>query len=107
MVGKQISAKELHMIIEQGVPTSSIIVDVRTSGEFTRGKIAGAINIPVDEILFHVNSLSSYKNIYLYCLSGSRSELALLQLTSSNISCNLYNLTSGLLAWRKEGYSLE
>lgn len=107
MVGEQISAQELHAIIEQTMPSTSIIIDVRTPGEFVRGKIAGSINIPVDEILNKTNSLHSYKNVYLYCLSGSRSELALLQLASSGITCKLFNLTSGLLAWRKEGYSLE
>lgn len=107
MVGEQISAKELHDVIEQGMPTTSIIVDVRTPGEFERGKIAGAINIPVDEILDQADSLDSYKDVYLYCLSGSRSELALLQLTSNGVSCKLHNLTSGLLAWRKENYLLE
>ncbi|MCX6780366.1 MAG: rhodanese-like domain-containing protein [Candidatus Magasanikbacteria bacterium] len=107
MIGKQISAQELHTLIEQGTPTTSIIVDVRTPEEFERGKISGAINIPVDKILHQADFLRPYKTIYLYCLSGSRSELALLQLSSNGISDELYNLTSGLLAWRKEGYPLE
>ena len=70
MVGKQITAQELNAIIISGTPETSLIIDVRTPGEFMRGKIAGAINIPVDQILNQLDSIQSYKTIYLYCLSG-------------------------------------
>ena len=106
MVGKQITAQELNAIIISGTPETSLIIDVRTPGEFMRGKIAGAINIPVDQILNQLDSIQSYKTIYLYCLSGNRSELALLLLDSANISSDLYNLTSGILSWRKESFQL-
>lgn len=106
MVGKQISAQELYAIINQGIPETDKIVDVRTQAEFLKGSIAGSINIPIDQILSQSDNLKKYKNIYLYCLSGGRSELAILQLDSAGISNELYSLTSGILAWRKEGYPL-
>lgn len=103
MVGKQISAEELHVLLEQGLE-DSIIVDVRTPEEFKKGAITGAVNMPLNDILGQIENLKSYKTIYVYCLSGGRSELALLQLSSSGLSGSIVNLTSGMLAWRQQGY---
>lgn len=105
MTGKQISAEELYVLMNQGIP-ESIIVDVRTPAEFAKGAIAGAKNIPVDEIMNQVDALREYKKIYLYCLSGGRSQLALAQLAAAGLTDELYSLSSGLLAWRKLGYPL-
>ncbi|MCX6780581.1 MAG: rhodanese-like domain-containing protein [Candidatus Magasanikbacteria bacterium] len=106
MTGVQISAQELHTLIEQGLPSDSLILDVRTPEEFSKGAIPGAKNIPVDELTGQVETLRSYKKIYSYCLSGGRSQIAVALLASSGIDAELYNVTSGILAWRKEGYTL-
>ena len=105
MTGKQISAEELYALINQGMP-ESIIVDVRTPAEFAKGALVGAKNMPVDEIMNQVDALRSYKKIYLYCLSGGRSQLALAQLATAGLTDELYSLSSGLLAWRKLSYPL-
>jgi rhodanese-related sulfurtransferase len=107
MLGQQISAEELHALIVQGLPSDSIVVDVRMPVEFEKGAIAGAINIPVDTIASQVDQLRPYKKIYLYCLSGGRSQLAFAQLESMQLPAELYNVTSGLLAWRKNGFPLQ
>jgi rhodanese-related sulfurtransferase len=60
----------------------------------------------VSDIMARKNELENYKNIYLYCLSGSRSELALLQLQSAGLKANIASLTSGLLAWRAGGFAM-
>ena len=105
MTGKQISAEELYALINQGM-LESIIIDVRTPAEFAKGAIAGAKNMPVDGIMTQVDALRGYKKIYLYCLSGGRSQLALAQLASSGLTEELYSLTNGILTWRKLGYPL-
>jgi len=105
MIGKQISAEELEILIKEGLK-DSIVVDVRTSEECEKGVISGAINIPLNQILNKVEILRPYKNIYLYCLSGGRSQLALAQLTGTGLTDEIYSLTSGLLAWRKQGFPL-
>lgn len=94
------------MLITNGLEKDSAIIDVRTPAEFEKGAIAGAKNIPVDTILNQLDQLRSYKKIYLYCLSGGRSQLALTQLEHSGLDAELYNLASGLLAWRKQGFLL-
>lgn len=105
MVGKQISAEELYGLIEQGLK-DSIIVDVRTPEEFKKGAISGAVNMPLNDILGQIEKLKPYKTIYVYCLSGGRSELALLQLSSSDLTGEVVNITSGMLAWRSKGFPI-
>ncbi len=107
MIGRQISAEVLHGFVEQGMPSNSVIIDVRTPAEFTKGAIVGAKNIPVDMIMSHVDELRPYQKIYLYCLSGGRSQLALAQLESAGFSAELYNLTNGLLGWRAKGFHVD
>ena len=56
-----------------------IWVDVRTAEEFGAGHVAGAVNIPYDEITDRIGEVASDKDatIYLYCRSGRRSGIAL------------------------------
>ena len=102
-----ISAEELNSIISTGLPADSTIIDVRTPAECSRGMIKGAKNIPVDQILGEKENLSKYKKIYLYCLSGGRSDLVAETFSAQGFHGELYSLTSGLLAWRKNGYELK
>lgn len=103
---KQISASELHAIITAGLTPESILVDVRTAGECEKGMIAGAKHIPVEQVIQNGAQLAPYSKVYLYCLSGGRSDMAGASLVASGFKGEVYSLTSGLLAWRKEGYAL-
>lgn len=82
------------------------IIDVRSSMEFERGKIETSINIPLDIFEAEMSSKLPDKEeeIYLYCLSGSRSEIAANILERAGYK-NVNNLISGLLSWRVR-YSL-
>lgn len=104
MNGEQISAEKLKTIIDKGLDKDTVLIDVRTEAEFSRGAIAGAINIPVDHILDRVDELKQYKTIYLYCLSGGRSGVTQSDLISAGLKDKILNLTGGLLAWRKHKY---
>jgi rhodanese-related sulfurtransferase len=55
---------------------STVIVDVRTPGEFAEGHIEKSINIPVDEIANRIEQLKDYQVIIIVCRSGSRSARA-------------------------------
>lgn len=59
--------------------SSAIIIDVREPEEFANGHVEGAINIPPSELLGGASKLAGVpKNskIIVYCLSGSRSNVA-------------------------------
>ena len=107
MIGQQISATELNELIKKGLSNDEVIIDVRTPNEYAKGKISGALNIPVDTILAATDKLKNYKKIYIYCLSGGRSQLAIALLKAQKFPVELCDLTSGLLAWRKGGYPLQ
>lgn len=54
-------------------------IDVRTAEEYGAGHVAGAANIPYEEIVDRIGEVTSDKEatIYLYCRSGRRSGIAL------------------------------
>lgn len=84
------------------------ILDVRTPGEYARGKIKGSINLQLDDIPTHVEKPLTDKNksIYVYCLSGSRSMIAVETMIKLGYK-NVFDVKSGLLAWRANQYPLE
>ena len=53
----------------------SVVLDVRTPGEFAQGRVEGAQNIDVTAPDFReaVGQLDAGKTYYLYCRSGNRS----------------------------------
>jgi len=56
----------------------TLVVDVRTTEEFSYGAYPGAVNIPLDELEMRMGELGGTdRKIILYCASGSRSSYAL------------------------------
>ena len=72
------------------------LIDVRTEGEFDRGSIPGAINIPVDEIRERQSEISN-KNLLVTCQVGQRGHTASLLL--KELGFNVVNLDGGYLLW--------
>lgn len=66
-----------------------IIVDVRTKEEYEISHVVDAINIPYDEISDSVE-LDKNKNIFVYCKSGNRSQIAFNEL--KKLGYNVYDL---------------
>jgi NADPH-dependent 2,4-dienoyl-CoA reductase/sulfur reductase-like enzyme/rhodanese-related sulfurtransferase len=69
---------------------SPIVVDVRTVEEFQDGAFPGAINIPLDELMYRFEELGSYasREIVVYCATGARSAYAqrmLMQVGYANV----------------------
>lgn len=60
------------------VQAGALVIDVRTSGEFSGEHIQGAINIPYDVIASEIGKIEADKNraILVYCQSGRRSSAA-------------------------------
>ena len=85
----------------------AVLLDVRTVGEFSRGKIEGSINLPVDEVAGKIETVVPDKStkVYVYCLSGSRSVYVVDAMTELGYT-NVFNVTSGLLAWRSKSFTV-
>lgn len=102
---KQVSVEEVFLAIQE--KKEIILLDVRTKEEFSRGKIEGSINIPVDEISNNITSIipDKSKTIYVYCLSGSRSDIAAEKMEKLGFS-QCFSMKNGLLMWRSQKYPL-
>ncbi|PXV58440.1 NADPH-dependent 2,4-dienoyl-CoA reductase/sulfur reductase-like enzyme [Dysgonomonas alginatilytica] len=72
----------------------TLLIDVRTSGEFQFAHIDGAVNIPVDDIRSRLSEISKDKKIVVYCAVGLRGYLAS-RILLQNGYTNIYNLSGG------------
>lgn len=100
-----ISAEDAKIIIESG---NALVVDVRTADEFKEGHISGAQNIDVYEAAFEeeVNMLDKNTKYVVNCRSGGRSARAVSLMSELGFK-NVTNLEGGIIAWEREGFSLE
>ncbi len=55
------------------VREGATLVDVRTREEFASGHVAGARNIPLQELEARLGELPQGRKVVLYCRSGARS----------------------------------
>lgn len=58
------------------IPKDAILLDVRTKGEYEKGTINDAINIPLDELRDRLSELPKEKTIYEFCQVGLRGYIA-------------------------------
>lgn len=101
----QITVEEVKKAIDN--KEDIILLDVRTPGEYNRGKIEGSINVPVDNISNNIATIIPDKNktLYVYCLSGARSDMTAELLKQLGYK-HVFSMTNGLLMWRSKGYPL-
>jgi rhodanese-related sulfurtransferase len=75
----------------QLIAEGSIILDVRSGGEFAGGHIEGSVNIPVNRLAENLNKLKpKNKSIITCCASGIRSATAK-SILESNGYLNVHN----------------
>ena len=87
-----ISTIELEQKLKQNIQ----LIDVRTPGEFRRGHIKNAKNIPLNEIGSFTPTAD--KKTYVICHSGARSKLAAKKLKKRGF--DVVNVKGGMHAWR-------
>ena len=77
----------------------AVILDVRTSKEFSGGAIEGAININVDDLRVNLENLDKNKVYAIYCQVGLRGYLA--NRIMRNNGFRAVNLNGGYNLWSK------
>jgi rhodanese-related sulfurtransferase len=94
---EDIPAGTFHDLMLQ--PTS-VILDVRSAGEFAGGKIRGARNLDIMSASFvsQVKNLPKDKTYLLYCRSGNRSSQACEIMADLGFE-KLKNLAGGIMRW--------
>jgi thioredoxin len=101
---KHVDAKQFSELIAGG---EGIILDVRTSQEYSQGHINNSTLISTNDPKFveKVSLLQKDKPIFIYCLTGSRSYAVANYLVRNGYS-NIYNLGRGILEWQRYGYPI-
>jgi sulfur dioxygenase len=84
------------------------VVDVRAAEEFTGplGHIAGAILIPLEQLLTRRCELAQDQPVVAVCRSGARSAQAAVLLQKAGFA-RVANLAGGMLRWTAEGHPVE
>jgi rhodanese-related sulfurtransferase len=83
---------------------TTLVLDVRSPGEFETSHIDGAVNIPVDRLDPHLREIvaRSGGTMLLVCQSGGRAEQAATKLSREGRS-DLVLLDGGMNAWQQAG----
>jgi len=86
------TAEGAALTAAEALPANTMLIDVRTPGEFAEGHLDGAVNIPVELSTFtaQVALLDPDMDYLVYCRSGRRADVAIaymdtLGLTSTNL----------------------
>lgn len=86
----------------------TLIVDVRTPAEFETAHIAGAINLPLDQVDAHLSRIvqDAGGQLVLICQSGARATQACTKLAGAGLTAANV-LTGGMNAWASAGGPVE
>lgn len=89
---RQVSVSEVRHLVEKGAYT----LDVREKGEFERGHLKNAVNLPLSELRERLSEIPKDRPVYLHCRSGQRSYQAVRALQNLGFG-NVYNISGSFL----------
>ena len=79
-------------------PDTWVVLDVRQPFEWADGVISGALRIPAEQVMDHLEELPTATVIAVVCRSGQRSGTVTAQLQRHGYRA--YNVSGGMLAWK-------
>lgn len=82
-------------------PDAPLILDVRTPEEFAAGHVAGAVNIPHDQVAARLDELRGERWVLVYCRSGARAAIAEKAIAGAGIEVR--KMEGSWLRWQAEG----
>ena len=88
----QVHVTEVRRLVEDG----AYIVDVREEGEFARGHLKGAHNVPLSQLRGRLDEIPRDVPVYLHCRSSQRSYYALCALRGNGWD-NVVNISGSFL----------
>lgn len=99
-----LSTEQLQALIGQD-SGAVFLLDVRTAGEWARGRIAGSVHIPMDQIPGRIKEIPRDKRIVAVCASGARSEAVARYLVQQGFPW-VANYRDGVAGWSRSGLAL-
>ena len=101
----RVRVDEAKEMLDKG---DAVVVDVRDPDEWRSGRVAGAIHIPVDDVLARIDELPKDKDLLFICAQGVRSGLACEMAAAMGLETErLYNIEDGTPAWIQKSYPTE
>ncbi|MCM3884931.1 rhodanese-like domain-containing protein [Frankia sp. R82] len=87
--------------IDLTVDGAPLLVDVREPDEWSAGHIAGALHIPMGDVVARLDEVPRGQDIVVVCRSGRRSAAVTSYLAQGG--WQVRNLTDGMVAWQARG----
>ena len=80
-----------------------LILDVRTPGEYARGRIPGSVLLPLQQLQARWQEVAGHaqRPVLIYCATGNRSTVAAKILIDRGFQ-RVYNLRPGIAGWERE-----
>jgi eight-cysteine-cluster-containing protein len=103
---EDITAEEAHVLIQSSRENGNfVIIDVRTSEEYSSGHIENAINLNYHSENFKqsLNKLNRTRTYLVYCQSGQRSGMTL-DIMKDLGFIEVYNMLGGIDEWKAKGF---
>ena len=95
----QLSVEELDHLFTENKMSDYLLIDSRTTVEYEKGTIPGAVNYPLDSIRNHIDTIKNQqKPVVIFCQKGLRGYLAELILRHNNI-IDTVNVAGGYKLW--------
>lgn len=103
--GREVGVVDAVQLINR---KDALVIDVRDTGEFDAGHIAGARHVPEKQLAERLKELEKFKDraLIVVCRSGTRSGAAV-QVLRGNGFNEAVNLSGGIGAWQQAGMPLE
>ncbi|MDO9068075.1 MAG: rhodanese-like domain-containing protein [Deltaproteobacteria bacterium] len=100
---QNITSRDAKSLLEKN--RNVYLLDVRTPQEYTQGKLAGSVLIPVGDLERRIGEIPKNRPIIVYCAVGSRSRYAAGLLSQRGYK-EVYNITDGIVGWYRNGFPI-
>lgn len=105
-----VDAQEVKRLLAEN--SNTVVLDVRTKGEFQSGHVPGAVNIPLSELMSRIKSLGpdvdAFKSepVYVMCRTESRASSAVRMLKKAGFT-QLSIIKGGAAGWKRKDLGME
>jgi len=101
---KNIMSREVKALLDSN--KNIYLLDVRTPQEYSQGRLAGSVLIPVGEFERRIGEVPKNKTIIVYCAVGARSKPVASFLSQQGYR-DVYHMTDGIVGWYRNGFPIQ
>lgn len=101
---KDVTSRDAKALLDRN--KNIYLLDVRTPQEYSQGKLAGSVLIPISELQQRLREVPRNKTILVYCAVGARSKPAANFLAHQGYK-DVYNMTDGLVGWYRNKFPIQ